>query len=141
MKTWVLDASVVVKWFLRERDGEENVQQALAVARDLRSAAIDVLQPPHWLAEVAAVLTRLVPDQAPAATQLLWSLELPVSDDHEVYGDAVRLATRLDHHLFDTLYHAVARHHPTARFLTADQRYLCKTRGNDRVVDLADYSS
>jgi hypothetical protein len=41
-----------------------------------------------------------------------------------VLGRACGLAIELDQHLFDTLYHAVARERPDAMLVAADERYL-----------------
>ena len=64
-----LDASVVVKWLLRADDRERDVDAALAVFDAIAMGTIEPLQPPHWLAEVAAVLARLTPDRAAATAQ------------------------------------------------------------------------
>ena len=57
MTTWVVDASVAVKWALPGQDGETHQVQALALLNDIQQGNCQVSQPPHWLAEVAAVLT------------------------------------------------------------------------------------
>jgi hypothetical protein len=60
----VLDASVVVKWALPEPDREANVPQALHLLAGIKDGHLEPIQPPHWLAEVAAVVTRLRPEIA-----------------------------------------------------------------------------
>lgn len=49
-----------------------------------------------------------------------------------------RLAIDLKHHLFDTLYHAVALTHSDAVRVTADESYYRKARAMGRIVHLAD---
>ena len=49
-------------------------------------------------------------------------------DRHEVYRRARELAITLDHHMMDTLYHAVALDHGDAELVTADERYWRKAR-------------
>ena len=49
------------------------------------------------------------------------------------------LAVRYQHHLFDTLYHAVALHTPGAVLVTADERYYNKTRLEGQIYLLADF--
>jgi|GEM_PF-1773204 len=61
MKTVVLDASVVLKWVLPSRFEESHSREALDILDCIQMARLDALQPPHWLAEAAAVLARLVP--------------------------------------------------------------------------------
>lgn len=47
---------------------------------------------------------------------------------------------RYQHHLFDTLYHAVALHTPNAVLITADARYHAKARLEGQISLLADFS-
>lgn len=132
-----LDASVVVKWALPDPAGEDDVPAALAILSAIRSRDVEVLEPPHWLAEVAAVVSRLRPSSAADVTLLLHALELPVAGDVEVYLSASRLAVDLGHHLFDTLYHAVALTYD-GTLVTADRRYYEKARRFGRIVRLED---
>jgi predicted nucleic acid-binding protein len=59
--TVVLDASVVVKWIFTDRAEEAHALQALQVLQLIKESRVTVVQPPHWLAEVAAVSVRLDP--------------------------------------------------------------------------------
>lgn len=136
----VVDASVAVKWFLPESPREPDADQAAALLRAVREGGVDLLQPPHWLAEVAAVITRLRPEIAGEAIDLLDAMEFESTADPEVYKHASRLAKRLDQHLFDTLYHAVALAND-ALLVTADARYLRKARHAGNIVALDDWQS
>jgi hypothetical protein len=49
------------------------------------------------------------------------------------------MAVRLNHHLFDTLYHAVALEEG-ATLVTANGTYLTKAQGLDGIVALADFA-
>ncbi len=134
----VLDASMVAKWILPTEAAEEpDADRALAILEEIRSGALEVLQPPHWLAEVAAVVVRLAPSAAASVLDLLDAMELPAIGDIALYKRAASLAAALDHHLFDTLYHAVALDHD-ATLITADERYWRKARELGAVVRLAD---
>lgn len=126
MKRVVLDASVVVKWLLPDREEEENVGDAMQILHQVKASEITVHQPPHWLAEVAAVVTRLSPDTAMDDIEDLCEMNFEVLDTQEVYLKACELSSKLNHHLFDTLYHAVALDLPDAILITADRRYYCK---------------
>lgn len=137
----VVDASVVVKWLFPDDVREPNTAEALHLLADIRAGAWEVVQPPHWIAEAAAVATRLSPAVAREAVKLLPALELTVVATPEVYATAVDLASSLDHHLFDTLYHAVALEDGSAVLLTADERYFAKAHPRGRVSLLAEYSS
>lgn len=137
MTTLVLDASVIVKWVLPS-DDEPDTERALALAQRVKDGTVSILQPPHWLAEVAAVLARLEPALAPEAVGLLYAMEFPVLDDPAVYVDACRLAARFGHHVFDTLYHAVSLQQHGATFVTADDRYYRKARRVGAIARLRD---
>ena len=67
-----------------------------------------MVQPPHFIAEVAAVLARLKPDFSQDDLFDLLHIEHQTLDTAQTYATAVRLAIRHQHPLFDTLYHAVA---------------------------------
>jgi len=71
-----------------------------------------MIQPPHFIAEVMAVITRLEPSYAGDIFVAVNDLEMYLSDQPETYQTAIRLSIELNHHLFDTLYHAVALHEP-----------------------------
>lgn len=114
--------------------------QALRLLEDMREGRIEVLQPPHWLAEVLAVASRIDPVVAVEAAGLLYAMELRVGDTPEMYSVAVDLAVSLPHHLFDTLYHAVALSDPEAVLVTADEAYFRKARERGRIGLLRDYS-
>ena len=133
----VLDASVVVKVLLPE--GEPDADHAEGLWRHVRDGRVAVRQPAHWLAEVGAVLARLSPGTVARDVRDLHRMELPVVDGASVYETASRLAVDLDHHLFDTLYHAVALASDGATLVTADERYYRKAQGVGRVIRLAEY--
>lgn len=139
MTTWVVDASVIVKWALPEQDGESHQTQALALLQSIRQGKCQVLQPPHWLAEVGAVLTRLAPDQSINLLQAFLAMELPMTMEWTVYEEACRLAVNLNHHLFDTLYHAVALQTPNAIFITADTQYFRKADELGQIIELKNF--
>jgi len=121
----VIDASVIVKWALPDSEREADVPQALKLLAAIRSGRIEPLQPPHWLAEVAAVVTWLRPEIAETTLNFLDAMELPVVADLVIYQRASRLANDLNHHLFDTFYHAVALERD-ATLVSADDRYFRK---------------
>lgn len=139
MTTWVVDASVAVKWALPVQDGETHQEQALALLKDIQQGKGQVLQPPHWLAEMGAVLTRLAPKQSIRMLQTFLAMELPITTEWNVYEQACRLAMELNHHLFDTLYHAVALHVPDTLFVTADTRYFRKAAKLGHIIELKDF--
>jgi predicted nucleic acid-binding protein len=135
----VVDASVTIKWLLPEHPDETDGAQALALLDAVRNNHIQLVQPPHWLTEVGAVLARLDPVLAKPAVALLRAMEFPVKDEAEIYASGIDLAVELNHHLFDTLYHAVALTGFADTLITADLRYLRKARRKGAVCTLTDF--
>lgn len=134
----VVDASVAVKWVLPDPAIESDTDRATALLNAFRENRLELVQPPHWLAEVAAVISRLRPEFANEAVDLLDALELAVEADAAIYKRASRIARQFDHHLFDTLYHALALERG-AVLVTADDRYLRKAGALGGIVSLGDW--
>ena len=135
----VADASVAVKWFLPDSRVEDHADLALAILEGAVSGRIKLVQPVHFIAEVAAVLARLKPEEAQDDLLDLIAIERRTADGPEVYATAVELATTLRHHLFDTLYHALALHTTGAMLVTADRRYFNKARHLGQITWLPDF--
>ena len=135
----VIDASVALKWCLPPTDAQFNQDLAPALLDGVKGGRIALHQPPHWLAEVAAVLSRLTPTTARLDIEDLYAMRVPIMDCVELYTTASRLATSLDQHVFDTLYHAVALLVPDCSLITADERYYDKARGVGSIALLRDF--
>ena len=78
MTSWVIDASVIIKWIIPNPKSEPFTPQALDILEHIQEGQITVFQPPHWLSEVAAVLARIVPNRAEQAIGLLYAMEFSV---------------------------------------------------------------
>ena len=140
MTTWVVDASVAVKWALPLKERELHQEQALTLLQEIQQGKARVLQPPHWLVEVGAVLTRLAPKQSMDLLQIFLAMEFPITTEWDVYEQACRLSVDLKHHLFDTLYHAVALNSPDTIFITADTQYFRKAAKLGHIIELKDFA-
>lgn len=135
----VLDASVWVKWLFNDPEREPLTDEATAlVAAVIERGAM--LQPVHWLAEVGAALARKTPETAERNLFLLDALECETLGGIEVIQRACRLSIELNHHLFDTLYHAVALETDDAMLITADGRYLNRAEPVGRILALERWS-
>jgi predicted nucleic acid-binding protein len=105
----------------------------------LRDNTIAVRQPPHWLAEVAAVGVRLKPDTITDDIADLQELGIITEiATPPIWKTACALSHRLHHHLFDTFYHAVALE-CDALLITADEHYFRKAQGMGNIMLLADF--
>lgn len=135
----VLDASVVLKWLLEDPSREPDTDSALALVESVVRGNLEVLQPVHWLAEVAAVIARLTPRTAVRDVEMLAAMEFPTSDGPDIIRRATFLAVEADHHVFDTLYHAIALEHDDALLVTADDRYFGKAKRFGRIIPLREW--
>ncbi len=137
---FVIDASVAIKWFIPDCEEEENTEQAIQLFKDIQAFKIEPIQPTHWQAEVIAVLARLTPETNDQNINLLNALNFPVWDNLETYQQASFLAIKFKHHLFDTLYHAVALEN-LALLVTADKKYYNKAKNQGNIILLDDYQT
>lgn len=134
----VVDASVSVKWIVPDRAGEKHIEQARSVVALLDRPDCELFAPPHWLAEVLAVIARIQPTHINDAIRLIHDARPIVVDSLATHRLAAKLAVDLDHHLFDTLYHAVALE-VGATLVTADERYCAKAASLGAITMLADF--
>lgn len=63
---YVVDASVAVKWFFQSAPDEDHLDCAITLLPASRAPTMQFVQPPHFIAEVAAVLVRKKPEDAEA---------------------------------------------------------------------------
>jgi len=131
----VVDASVAVKWVLTESGSDA------AVALH----AEEMIAPSFWLVEAANALWRsarvgeIAVDEAGAFLQGLLNAPVASLPIEPHITAALRLATELNHPIYDCLYLAVALHFDT-HVVTADRRFVAAaapTEFADRVRLLA----
>jgi len=137
----VVDASVIIKWLLRDREREEHTDKATDLMERVSSGEQEILQPVHWLLEVGGVLARDSPHTVADDISMLAALELPSTDDPQSLRRAAELAVELRQHLFDTYYHAVALEVRDCTLVTADERYLRAARRKGRIMSLKDWNA
>jgi predicted nucleic acid-binding protein len=133
-----VDASVALKWFLRGQPTELHVVEAEAVEAAIEQSGTELFAPVHWTAEVISVLVRTKPGSIGDALSFLDDMRPVVIDGVPILKRAAELAIALNHHLFDTLYLAVALE-VGALLVTADEAYFGKAKGLGAVQRLADF--
>ncbi len=138
--TAVVDASVTLKWLFDDPATEPMTQEATSLMQAVAGGSLEVVQPIHWLAEVAAVLARKTPDSAETDIRLLMDMNLPIADNPELLLRASKLSVQLNHHLFDTLYHALALERGVV-LITADEHYFRKALSIGQIRWLADWTA
>jgi predicted nucleic acid-binding protein len=114
----VVDASVAVKWVVREADSDQ--------ATALRSEQL--IAPVLWLAEASNVLWRrvrigdLTADEARARLSELMKAPVASLPMEPYLDEGLRLAAELGHPIYDCIYLALALHQNT-HVVTADARF------------------
>lgn len=134
----VLDASVCLKWYLFDRANEVHSDIARDLLLHAREGSVKLLQPAIWRAEVAAVLAREMPTRAGMLFQSVQRMQADIVDDAVVMLRAIELSVQTNHHLFDTIYHAVAIEHGID-LVTADEHYYHKAHKLGHIVLLHDW--
>ena len=135
----VIDASVAIKWVIRDALLEPDAGKALAILRGVRAHTIEVFEPPHWVAEILAVIARARPQRVALTFGILSTLAFKETVRQSCYRRAADIAIQYNHHLFDTLYHAVALEEG-ATLVTADEAYFHKAKHLGSVELLADFA-
>ena len=123
---------------MRDPALEADFEKAVRLLRGIRAHEIEVIQPPHWMLEVASVIVRARPQRVSLMLGILSTLPFTESGLLASYRKAAEIAIRLNHHLFDTLYHAVALEE-RATLVTADQAHFGKAKDLGKIELLADF--
>lgn len=128
-----------MKWFVDDGVGEADVDQAMRLLAAAQRGDALLVQPPHWVSEVAAVLARLTPNTVRQSVDALLALSfVNTMSEPAHYQRAISIALELDHHLFDTFYHAVGLEE-NATLITADKRYYEKAKSFGAILMLEDF--
>jgi predicted nucleic acid-binding protein len=138
VNTFVVDASIAVKWVIEEK--------GTAAALSLRKQA-KLIAPELLVAECANILWKKVrrdelsKDEALLAARLLQGADLELFSTRGLLDAAALIAIDLDHPAYDCLYVALAAERD-CRFVTADDRLLRKLARHgalrERVISLND---
>ena len=122
MKTFVIDASIAIKWVVEE----EGTSQALALRKSARLVAPDLL-----VAECANILRKkvqrgeLTAEEADLAAELLERSDVDLMPMQGLMQAATRIACAISHPAYDCVYLALALANQS-RFVTADDRLIRK---------------
>ncbi|HEY3130168.1 MAG TPA: type II toxin-antitoxin system VapC family toxin [Acidobacteriota bacterium] len=140
MRTVVPDASVILKWVLREEGEDEG--SALSVFHDFADGLLDIVTHHLWLYEVANVLV-LKAD----LKESLRNLDFLLDQDFRVIEPfrrtahlTIKMALDFGVTYYDASYHALAMQE-RAVFITADERYYRKAKTRGSILLLKDYES
>lgn len=124
---FVLDASVIAKWFKLEGGRDK----ALKIRRNYIKGKCDIIVPDFLLIEISNLLRYSKVFTIEDTNQALASLrELEITvivPTFEIIGGAVKLSFKYDITVYDAIYLATAES-IGYRFITADERLYRKTR-------------
>lgn len=126
MRTVVLDASVVAKWFLPGRD-ESLVAEALETLRRYSSGEIHVVVPDLFWAEMGSVLwkagrsSRVTGSAIQNALSILRELRFTSFPIKPMLDSAFAIAAKFNCSVYDSLYVAAAISSDT-ELITADEK-------------------
>lgn len=140
MTPLVIDASVILKWFLEEVD--------TAIARALPQQGYQLVAPTSLPVEVANGLwnaqrrERIEPEDALSALTLLPGVKVILVDTAELLQHAFDVAVTHGRTVYDSLYVALAVREE-CQFVTADERLYNALRGSfpRSVVLLRDFAT
>jgi hypothetical protein len=118
-----------------------STNKATRLIQDVVSGNLEIIQPVHWLVEVAAVLARVSPQTAIDDVAMLSAMQFSTNDELNVMRRATALAIETGQPLFDTLHHAVALEQEDAVLVTADDLYRAKGDRYGKIVGLRDWRS
>ena len=133
MTSYVLDASVAVKWYLAAQD-EPLREQALLLADRYAGGFIRFVVPDLFFAEVGNIFWkaerngRCTPKLAAWAVDEILELRLDAVPSTKLLRDAVSIASKYERSVYDSLYLALAVS-ANVKFLTADERLVNALRG------------
>jgi predicted nucleic acid-binding protein len=131
----VLDASVCLKWFLID---EQDATPAFELRTQVRNGSTELIEPAIWRCEIASVLARKDPRGAIGMVSDFGRIDASIDTESTSLRRATELAIALEHHLFDTIYHAVAIEHGID-LVTADEHYYRKAHKLGHILLLRDW--
>jgi predicted nucleic acid-binding protein len=139
--TLVIDASVILRSLVGGPDDLRESERAAAFLVRVAEAEFPVLQPAHWLADVAGALVRVTPHTAVRDVAMLAALDWPECREPVALTRACELAARLGRPVRETLYHAVALEADGGVLITADASYRRAARRIARVVSVEEWAA
>ncbi|MCK5771083.1 type II toxin-antitoxin system VapC family toxin [Algiphilus sp.] len=138
MKALVVDASIIIKWFIVDDEGDR--EQAVRLRDAIAQERLTALAPGLALYEVGNTLGRRIPEDAPLAMSALQRMPLRLcSPEPEEIERGLTLVREHGVTFYDAVYHAMALHRE-GQLITADRRYIDRVAATGSATLLADWS-
>lgn len=134
----VPDASVLLKWFLDEKD-ESDAQHALKIRGEFLDNRIRIAIPSLCIYEFGNTISRLIPGQSALMMRyfLDFGFEESTPDQHTL-REIIRLVQNYKVTFYDAAYHALAIS-KQGTFVTADAKYAQRVHREKNITLLNDY--
>lgn len=136
---YVVDASVVLKWFTKDK--EEYLVNALKMREDFRNRTIDLFAPELLIYEIANVLRykedleeRLILN----AIVSLYEMKILRPVNQVIMEDAVRLSRKYDITVYDSSYISFAKN-LGCTLITADRKLLERIKLLSNILAIDEY--
>ena len=135
---YILDASVILKWILKE---EKDREQALLIRNHIELGQIRVKVPAHCFTEVLNVVAL---KSKKLAVLFLEQLQLSFIQECRLNPSTVaKVVEMMQQHskiaFYDAIYHGLAFEY-NGIFVTADERYYQAVDKEGRIIQLKHYS-
>jgi len=135
-KTYVLDTSVVVKWFVSEEDSDK----AKIFLKDYEEGKIDIVVPSNLYYEATNVFwlkkqEGFTEEEALDSIEDLMRLDLEAVLSTELLKEGLKLAHRYEIAVYDSIFLALASERDL-ELVTADRRLYDKVKGDFSGVKL-----
>lgn len=136
-KNYVLDASVILKWFLKDEIDEI---KAVSFKERFVQGKIEIIVPSLVYYEVLNIISLKVPKEASKIFSLLQMLKMT---EVKLSSDLIRRAIDLVQKtagiaFYDAVYHALAIETGSV-FVTADEKYFKKARKSKYIKFLSEF--
>ena len=137
---FVVDASVVLKWFTQPQ--EEELQASDNIRNDYKERLVDLFAPELLIYEVANVLRyKDIPAEiAEKALSSLYSMDFLTPLKQETLIEAVKMARKFDITVYDSIYYTLGLA-CGCRMVTADKNLVRKLRDMPGLLHIFDYKS
>jgi predicted nucleic acid-binding protein len=137
--SYIIDASVALKWFYREKESE--VEQAFKLREDYRRRRVDLYAPDLLVYELSNVLRYkqdLEESYIEDAIDSIYEMRMLKPATQETLRQAIRIALQYNASVYDAVYLAFAEEHRTW-LITADRQFYLKVKQIPLVIFVTEY--
>ncbi len=137
---FVVDASVILKWFSHDREG--HLEKALQLREDFKIRKIDLFSPDLLIYEVTNVLRikRILTDVLISrAIDSVFAMDLLVPVNHRIMDNALKLAREYRITLYSSVYISFARY-CGCYLISADKKFYQKMKDVPGILYIKEYN-